>query len=120
MGRIKETSTNFENKNMLTGECSEILAINLISGQWKLIICCRLSHGKMRFGELKKCISNITERMLTLQLRKMEEDGLVTRTVYAQVPPRVEYELTPIGRELIPVLKKLGEWGEKYREITKS
>ena len=117
MGKRKVTSTNFENRTYLTTECSEMFAINLIRGQWTLIICCRLSHGKMRFSELKRYIPNITERMLTLQLRQMEENKLITRTVYAEVPPRVEYELTPIGEELIPVLHQLGDWGEKYKEL---
>ena len=116
MGKIKETSINFENKTYLTAECSEMFAISLIRGQWTLIICCRLSHGKMRFSELKRYIPNITERMLTLQLRQMEGNRLITRTVYAEVPPRVEYELTPIGAELIPVLHLLGSWGEKYKK----
>lgn len=119
MTKTKETSTNFGNKIALLDECSEIFAVNLIKGQWALIICCQLSYGKMRFGELKKYIPSITERMLTLQLRKMEENLLVTRTVYAEVPPRVEYELTPIGKELIPVLHKLGEWGEEYKKLIK-
>jgi DNA-binding HxlR family transcriptional regulator len=91
MGKIKETSTNFENKTTLSEECSQIYAANLIGGQWTLIICCQLTYGKMRFGELKKSIPNITERMLTLQLRKMGENELITRKVYAEVPSRVEY-----------------------------
>lgn len=97
MSKIKETSTNFENKKILLGECDEIYAASLIGGRWTLIICCKLSTGKMRFGELKKSIPYITERMLTLELRKMEGNKLVNRTVYAEVPPRVEYELTEIG-----------------------
>jgi len=66
--------------------------------------------GKLRFGELKKKLPNITERMLTLQLRKLEENVIITRTVYAEVPPRVEYKLTPIGYALKPV-KELEDWG---------
>lgn len=111
MGKIKETSTNFENKTILSEECNQIYASSLIGGQWTLIICCQLAYGKMRFGELKKSIPNITERMLTLQLRKMEENNMIKRTVYAQVPPKVEYELTSIGKELIPILEQLGDWG---------
>jgi DNA-binding HxlR family transcriptional regulator len=119
MSKIKETSTNFENKTTLSGKCSQIYAANLIGGQWTLIICCQLAHGKMRFGELKKSIPNITERMLTLQLRKMEGNGLIIRTVYAEVPPRVEYNLTDIGKELIPILRRLGKWGEKHKKNIK-
>ncbi|WP_069658694.1 winged helix-turn-helix transcriptional regulator [Arcticibacter eurypsychrophilus] len=115
MSKIKETSTNFENKIFLN-ECDQIFAASLIAGQWTLVICCHLTTGKLRFGELKKRIPTITERMLTLQLRKMEEGDLVKRTVYAEVPPRVEYELTKSGQELSPILKQLGEWGKNHRK----
>ncbi|MEA5128680.1 MAG: winged helix-turn-helix transcriptional regulator [Proteiniphilum sp.] len=72
-----------------------------------------MRDGKLRFGKLKKYLPNITKRMLTLQLRKMEQNKLVKRTVYAQVPPKVEYELTEIGMEISPILSMLEEWGEK-------
>lgn len=117
MSKIKETSTNFENKKNLADECPSIYGAALISGQWTLSICCFLQYGKLRFGELRKCLPRITERMLTLQLRKMEHNKLVTRTVYAEVPPRVEYELTDIGIELIPILLMLEKWGEKHQNL---
>ena len=117
MSKVKETSTHFENK-MNLNECDQFFAVGLISGQWRLVICCHLAESKLRFGELRKRIPNITERMLTLQLRKMEEGGLVKRTVYAEVPPRVEYELTKSGQELRPILKQLHEWGKKHRKVT--
>jgi DNA-binding HxlR family transcriptional regulator len=117
MSKIKETSTNFANKKALADECSEVYAANIIGGQWALAICSWLINGKLRFGELKKLLPNITERMLTLQLRKLEENKIVTRTVYPGVPPRVEYELTPIGYELRDVIKQLEKWG---RETQKS
>jgi len=116
MSKIKETSTHFSNKKSLAEECIEIYAANLIGGQWTLVICCHLLHGSQRFGELKKSMPGITERMLTLNLRKMEKNHLIKRTVYAEVPPRVEYELTPIGLQLEPVLHHLIQWGEKHRE----
>lgn len=116
MTKIKETSTHFENKKSLASECAEIYAANLIGGQWTLIICCHLSEGILRFGELKKRIPNITERMLTLQLRKLEEDRLVQRTVYAEVPLRVEYTLTAIGQQLGPIIKELGAWGILHKK----
>lgn len=115
MSKVKETSTNFGNKVVLN-ECDRIYAVSLIAGQWTLVICCHLATGKLRFGELKKRIPNITERMLTLQLRKMEEGNLVKRTVFAEVPPRVEYELTKSGQELKPILILLEEWGKKNRK----
>lgn len=118
MTKIKETSTNFENKKLLAEECLEVYASGLIGGQWTLAICCYLINGKMRFGELKKCLPSITERMLTLQLRKLEENKIVTRSVFAEVPPRVEYELTPIGYQLHTIIKELEDWGRKHKAQT--
>jgi DNA-binding HxlR family transcriptional regulator len=76
-----------------------------------------LISGKLRFGELRKLLPNITERMLTLQLRRLEESKIITRTVFAQVPPRVEYELTEIGYKLKPIIKELEQWGKEHKEI---
>ena len=98
-------------------ECSEVYAANIIGGQWSLVICSWLLNGKLRFGELKKLLPTITERMLTLQLRKLEENKVIKRTVYAEVPPRVEYELTEIGYDLGPVIKLLEKWGEKHKSL---
>lgn len=117
MSKIKVTSTNHENKQDLAERCVEVYAAQTIGGQWALVISCWLMQGKLRFGELKKLLPNITERMLTLQLRKLEADGIVTRTVFAEVPPRVEYELTPIGYELKPVLEQLEKWGDKHKKL---
>ncbi|WP_207514307.1 winged helix-turn-helix transcriptional regulator [Longitalea luteola] len=114
MTRIKESSSRNENKKALAGECMEIYAANIIGGQWTLAICCHLINGKLRFGELKKRLPWITERMLALQLKKMEKNNLVKRTVFAEVPLRVEYELTESGKGLEPVLKLLEEWGIKH------
>lgn len=120
MSKIKETSTNFANRVALADECPEAYASNIIGGQWTLVICSWLIGGKLRFSELRKRLPNITERMLSLQLRKLEEHKLIKRTVYAEVPPRVEYELTPIGYELEPIIKQLENWGLKHREVTMS
>lgn len=117
MSKVKETSTNFANKRILAEECSEVYTANIIGGQWALVICYSLIAGKLRFGELKKLIPNITERMLTLQLRKLEENKVVKRTVYAEVPPRVEYELTPIDYELKSIIKHMEKWGEKHKKL---
>ncbi|GGB96552.1 winged helix-turn-helix transcriptional regulator [Dyadobacter sediminis] len=117
MSKIKETSTNFANKAALSDECPEVYTANLIGGQWALVICSWLMQGKLRFGELRKLLPNITERMLTLQLRRLEANHIVKRTVYAEVPPRVEYELTPIGYDLKPVIKELEKWGEKHKSL---
>ena len=119
MSKIKTTSTNFANKQALADECAEVYAANIIGGQWALAICSWLINGKLRFGELRKRLPNITERMLTLQLQKLEGNKIVKRTVYAEVPPRVEYELTPIGYELRPIIEQLENWGKKHKELDK-
>ncbi|MEY8760189.1 winged helix-turn-helix transcriptional regulator [Chryseobacterium tongliaoense] len=116
MGKKKENSTNSINAQYLT-ECDLTYAVCKIGGRWKLLILCKLEDGKLRFSELRDRISGITERMLTLQLREMEKEGLVKRTVHAQVPPRVDYELTEIACELIPIWKQLEKWGSKHRSI---
>ena len=117
MGKIKETSTNNINKQYII-ECDTPYAISQIGGRWKLLILCQLEGGKKRFGELHKSICNITERMLTTQLRELEKSSIIKRTVYAEVPPRVEYEYTEMGLELVPILKQLGCWGARIRKIT--
>jgi len=117
MTKVKEASTNFSNKQALADECPEAYAVNMIGGQWSLVICSWLLNGKLRFGELKKKLPNITERMLTLQLRKLEQNKLVKRTVYAEVPPRVDYELTPIGKELEPIILQMVQWGERHKAL---
>ncbi len=116
---IKESSTNNENKKTLESSCSEIYAVNLISGRWILSICYQLKRERLRFVELKNRISNISERMLTLQLKKMEQENLIVKTVYAEVPPRVEYELSEIGKKLLPVLDQLESWGKEHKESKK-
>ncbi|ABQ06827.1 winged helix-turn-helix transcriptional regulator [Flavobacterium johnsoniae] len=115
MSKVKITSTNFENKKILEDECSEVYAANIIGGQWSLVICSWLLQGKMRFSEIKKSIPNITERMLTLQLRKLEHDNIIKRMVYAAVPPKVEYELTEIGYELKPIIQQMEQWGKRHK-----
>lgn len=114
MATIKENSTNSINRRFLT-DCDLTYTVQLIGGRWKLLILMRLEKGPVRFGELKKALPNITERMLTLQLREMEADGLVTRRVYAEVPPRVEYTMTEIACDLLPICKQLHTWGSKHR-----
>jgi len=120
MSKIKESSTNFANKQALMEECAEVYTANIIGGQWSLVICSWLLNGKLRFGELKKLLPTITERMLTLQLRKLEEHRIVKRTVYAEVPPRVEYELTSIGYDLRPIIQLLEKWGEQHKQLLDS
>lgn len=94
-------------------KCAVEAAIEAIGGKWKGVILFHLESTK-RFNELHKLVPNITQRMLTKQLRELESDGIIQRTVYAEVPPRVEYDLTDFGRTLQPVLNELEKWGKKY------
>lgn len=89
-------------------------AFGLLSGKWKLEIMWLLNQRVYRFGELRKAIPGITQHMLTAQLRELEADGLVSRTVYAEVPPRVEYEITPKARGLGPTMEALAAWWAEY------
>ena len=95
--------------------CDLTYAVSKIDGRWKLLILSKLEKQNYRFIELKKEFSYMSERMLALQLKSMEQDGLILRTVYAEVPPRVEYQLTPAGRELGPILQQLSEWGARQK-----
>ena len=88
----------------------------LISDQWKVLILRDLIPGTKRFDELKKSIGNVSQKVLTAQLRQMEDSGLLTRTVYPEVPPRVEYTLTDLGRSLKPILDAMWTWGENYKQ----
>ena len=95
-----------------TPGCSVEAAIGLIDGKWKSIILWHLLSGTLRFNEIRRHVENCTPRMLTNQLREMEEDGLITRKVYAQVPPKVEYSLSDLGRTMEPILRSLKDWGD--------
>ncbi|MEM6502630.1 MAG: helix-turn-helix domain-containing protein [Cyanobacteria bacterium P01_C01_bin.89] len=95
--------------------CDVEATLSVIGGRWKPILVCHLLGGKKRFGELRKLTPNATERMITLQLRELEADGVVARHVYAEVPPRVEYELTEFGRSLEPVLLSMQAWGRAFK-----
>ena len=96
--------------------CPVETTLTLISDKWKVLILRDLMPGTKRFGELKKSIGTVTQKVLTAQLRQMEASGLLTRTVYAEVPPRVEYTLTDLGRSLRPGLAALEAWGKAYHE----
>lgn len=91
--------------------------LSVIGGRWKPIILCNLLVERKRFGELCRNMPNATQRMITLQLRELEADGVIKRHVYAEVPPRVEYELTEFGRTLQPVLEVMREWGVAFKEM---
>ena len=88
----------------------------MISDKWKVLILRDLIPGTKRFGELKKSIGNVSQKVLTAQLRQMEDSGLLTRMVSPEVPPRVEYTLTDLGRSLKPILDAMWTWGENYKQ----
>ena len=95
--------------------CPVETTLMLIGDKWKVLILRDLLPGTKRFGELKKSVGNVTQKVLTAQLRDMEEQGLVHRRVYAEVPPRVEYSLTDLGKSLKPILDAMWTWGEGYQ-----
>ena len=95
--------------------CPVETTLTLISNKWKVLILRDLMPGTKRFGELKKSVGNVSQKVLTAQLREMEQCGLLIRTVYPEVPPRVEYTLTELGRSLKPILNAMWNWGEEYQ-----
>jgi DNA-binding HxlR family transcriptional regulator len=96
--------------------CPVEVTLNVIGGKWKPLIIYYLLDGTKRFGELQRCMPQVTRRMLTKHLRELEEDGIIHREVYKEVPPKVEYSLTETGRTLQPVLETMLEWGFEYVE----
>lgn len=95
--------------------CPVETTLTLIGDKWKVLILRDLLPGTKRFGELKKSIGKVSQKVLTAQLRDMEQNGLVHRKVYPEVPPRVEYSLTPLGMSLRPILDAMWNWGEEYK-----
>lgn len=96
--------------------CPVETTLTLIGDKWKVLILRDLMPGTKRFGQLKKSIGSVSQKVLTAQLRDMEENGLLTRTVYAEVPPRVEYSLTDLGKSLKPILDAMWNWGEEFKK----
>lgn len=96
-------------------DCPVATTINLIGNKWKLLIIRDLTGGKKRFGELRKSLTGISQRVLTQNLRELESDGLIDRAVYAEVPPRVEYSLNAMGMSLKPVIDSMADWGTRYK-----
>lgn len=96
--------------------CPVETTLMLIGNKWKVLIIRDLLTGTKRFGELKKSIGKVSQKVLTTQLRDMEESGLISRKIYAEVPPRVEYSLTDLGKSLQPILNAMLQWGTEYKE----
>ena len=100
----------------VSGGCNSVqTTLKVVGGKWKPPILYLLRSGTMRFGELKKAITGITQKMLSQELREMESDGLIDRKVYPVVPPKVEYTMTAYGKSLEPILKNMSEWGKKHK-----
>lgn len=98
----------------LKSSCPAETTLKAISGRWKILILRELFSEIKRFGELQKALEGITQKMLTQQLRELEADGIVARQVYPQIPPKVEYSLTPLGESLKPIVDQMHEWGMNY------
>lgn len=90
---------------------------NILSGKWKIAILWHLSRGTIRFNELQRLLTNITQKTLTMQLRELERDGIIYREVYPESPPRVEYGLTSIGESMTPILSAMCDWGKGYKKL---
>lgn len=111
-----EASNMSEQKNSKElPACPVETTLTLIGDKWKVLILRDLMPGTKRFGELKKSIGSVSQKVLTAQLRTMEENGLISRKVYAEVPPKVEYSLTALGQSLRPILDSMQNWGEEYK-----
>ena len=109
-----------ENTNYLFGKCPYFTAQKVFSGKWSILIMYHLNDGALRYGELQRRIDDITQATLTKQLRMLEDSGLVSRYVYSEIPPKVEYSLTDLGKEFNPVLEQFRIWGGKYIESLKN
>lgn len=100
-------------------ECPVATTVQLIGNKWKLLIIRNLLAGPQRFTELKRGINGISQKVLTDNLRAMESDGIVSREIFAEIPPKVIYSLTDIGRSLLPVIDAMADWGESYKGLIK-
>lgn len=101
--------------NWKTG-CDVEATLSVIGGRWKPVLICRLMNGRKRFSELCRLAPNATERMITLQLRELQADGIISRHVFAEVPPRVEYEITELGQSLQPIIAAMQTWGSDFKD----
>lgn len=102
-------------KNNSYSDCPVTRSLQVFGGKWKPIILWEMENGTLRFGELKRRITGITQKMLTQQLRELEEEGIIWRRVYAEVPPHVEYGITDYGKTLRPILDEMAKWGVNHQ-----
>ena len=112
----KENSTASVNDRNLLSQCPMQIAMSKIDGKWKIIILAYISQNENRFSLLKKRIPSITDKMLSQQIRELEDDGLLVRKIYPEIPPRVEYSLTKDAKSLIPALEMIYEWGKNQKK----
>ncbi len=117
--KMKSNTVDSERSLSESANCLAELTVRMISDQWKVLIIQNLMNGTKRFGELKKDLGTITQKVLTSNLKAMEKNGLLIRKVYAQIPPKVEYSLTSLGYSLKPVLDSMTEWAEEYTKNMK-
>lgn len=122
IGSRKKIEKILDETGKVNGLCPIHDFLNHFATKWSMLVILNLGYaGKPRFSELKRKVTGISQRMLTVTLRSLEEDGLISRQLYAEIPPRVEYELTPLGRSLLDVMMSLGEWATKHEpEISKA
>jgi DNA-binding HxlR family transcriptional regulator len=113
---IEKESERESNQDTPQYICGVAVSLEIIGGKWKGVILWHLCHKTLRFSQLRRRLQGVTQKMLTQQLRELERDKLVNRKVYAEVPPRVEYSLTELGRTLEPTLRQLCEWGKDYND----
>ncbi len=112
--------TNFFQEDIKMSECCNgfkcpvEVTVDLIGGKWKSVILWHLAHSTLRFSELRRLVPKATQKMMTQQLRDLENDGLIVRTIYTQVPPKVEYSLSEFGKSLWPILEAMYTWGNNY------
>src|SRR5436190_22231544 len=99
-----------------SAKCTITTTLSVMGGKWKAVILWHLIEKTRRFSDIKRLIPDIAQKMLTQQLRELEQDGLIQRKVYAEVPPRVEYSLTTYGKTLIPVLNAMAQWGQEHEQ----
>lgn len=107
----KRTSTNYRNEQQLIADCPILSTFYFLSGRWKVAILWNLVKGPVRFNEFLKALSGVSEKMLAQQLKELERDGFIQKTIYPEIPPRTEYTLTPLGESLVPVLNQIYAWG---------
>lgn len=121
MNMRKKTSTNYINEEQINASCGMAYTLSVIGGRWKPAILWQLLlNGRIRYSQLKKLLPDISERILVANLRDLEQEFIIKRIVHAEVPPKVEYELTQLGRSMKPMLEMLSSWGEKHRAASRN